>query len=198
MGHRFQLLRAPAQVRLWREQGLTHLLRSAPQALAAADATPRAEADAGIAHAAPDMPAEPASAPWPEPWAGWLGRVKRPCRILWTYLLLAQDYQSPSAERRDLWRRLLAQVPWKGVSGFLPLAEPGPDGPLARPQLFGRAVAELDVRVVLCFGQDAAALLPAEAELHGARLLVLPGPGDLLLGGEALGTALAALESLTP
>lgn len=190
MGHRFSLLRLSPALGAWRRQGLTHVWRPAAQAVSAP----------AVAEAAPAVPAQavPDSAV-PDPWAQWQGRIRTPCRVVWTYAELAQDYATPSPARRDLWKRLLAAMPWKGVSGFLPAVGPGGHRP------FWRVVAALDAPVVLCFGAPALqAIAPGVAfaigpmELHGRTLLVLPAPDDLLADPAALDAALAVVSSLRP
>ncbi|EPR44014.1 hypothetical protein dsx2_1942 [Desulfovibrio sp. X2] len=148
--------------------------------------------------------------PWPAPWDGYLQRVRKPARVVFSYWDLFQDLgPEPSRERRDVWRRLLEKLAWPaGTVAFWPLCEPSGQAVLAKPALFWRGVAELQAATVVLFGKRAGMTLFPDrpfayrsfsmARQGGPRVVVLPGPGELVARNvQAMKLVLSTLQTLS-
>lgn len=180
MGSPSATLNLPPHLLPWHASGLRHVL-----GCKAASPLPEEAVDSDAPQAVPKRP----QLSLPQPWARCWQAVPATARIIWTYLELGRDLcGQPSAERRNLFRTLLAHLNWpKGVTAFWPLCCPDGEGLATRPEIFWQGCAALTVKHVACFGAEALALLCPGADAtglshqHGAVTVhILPAPGDLL------------------
>lgn len=180
MGSPSATLNLPPHLLPWHASGLRHVLGCKPVAQASEGAENGPE---------PQAISKRPQVFFPQPWARCWQAVPATARIVWTYLELGRDLcGQPSAERRNLFRTLLAHLNWpKGVTAFWPLCCPDGEGLATRPELFWQGCAALAVKHVACFGPEALALLcpgadaAALAHQHGAVTVhILPAPADLL------------------
>lgn len=125
------------------------------------------------------------------PWEEFRPRLVVPCRVVWTYWELGQDFSgNPLDERRDLFRTIIQHLKWPGRSlSFWPHNFVHKDKLVAQPGQFWRGVREARAGHVVVFGQQGfKTLFPRETFSYGSfthndlTITVLPGPGRMLDG----------------
>ncbi len=166
----------PGTLRCWRSLGLRHILLPA-----GGSAPGNATAPPSIAAASSDSCENLIQRA--------RQRLNPPHDQVWTYWELPMDLsESPSPERRKLWRRMLKALALpRGRILFWPMSLPGRAGPDPRTDLFWDGVKESGTQTVVCFGRRAFAhLFPdrdfssAAFTLEGRTIQPLPGPEDML------------------
>lgn len=167
----------PGTLRCWRSLGLRHILLPADGGSAPGHATAPPSIAASSSESCEDLIQRARQ------------RLTPPHDQAWTYWELPMDLgDSPSPERRELWRRMLKALALpRGRILFWPMSLPGRTGPDPRTDLFWDGVKESGAQTVVCFGRRAFAhLFPdrdfstAAFSLEGRTIQPLPGPEDML------------------
>lgn len=126
---------------------------------------------------------------WPAVWRERFAAT-RPAVVLWTYWALGEDLcLKPDAARRDLFRRLLADLGHPaGTHSFWPAALPGAEGLKADCQVFWSGVDMLKARALVVMGSPAvkalglpARLRPFQQTRHNGRMVVVLRDVDFLV-----------------
>ena len=158
--------------------------RPAPQRPAAQTAEARPAPAAASPKTADALPPQQ----WPAPWQERL-HATRPGHVLWTYWALGEDLcGTPNPARRDMLRRLLADLAHPaGTHCFWPVALPGEDGLMPNGEVFWAAAGLLKARAIVVMGSPAvkvlglpAGLRPFQQTRHRGKLIVVLRDMDAL------------------